>query len=129
MTSAAERAPRIRHRVRNFLLYLLLSVAIAFAGIKITFMIEDRWGDGAFIRWGGLAGFTLGLFLVFIGDSEKFLRKWRFWVVAVILLTRHLAAFAIILTHVEEWKLMWFTVMVIEYPFFLFLRDRFANSR
>lgn len=127
MTSAAKRAPRIRDRVRNSLLYALLSVLIAFAGLEITFGVEDKWGHDAFIRWGGLAGFTLGLFALFVRDSETFFGTWRFWVVTAVLLAGHLAAFAVILTHVEEWKLMWFMVMVIEYPVFLFLRTSFAS--
>jgi hypothetical protein len=129
MTSAAHHAPRIHHRVRNFLLYALLCVLIAFAFIGITFVVEDRWGHDAFIRWGGLTGFSLGLFALFVGDSQKFLRKWRFWAVTAILLAVHLTAFAIILTHVREWKLTWFVVMVVEYPAFLFLRDAFASPR
>ena len=127
MTSAAQRAASHGNRVKAFLLYALVSIVIVFAGLKITFAVEGKWGHDAFIRWGGLAAFTIGLFGLFMGDSEKFLRKWRFWGVTSILLTGHLAVFAIVLTHVEEWKLMWFMVMVVEYPLFLFLRDRFVG--
>ena len=126
MTSAARTNTRTRHRVRNALLFSLLCVVIAVVQLKIGFMVLDRWGDDGFIRWGGLAGFTLVLFGCFVGDSEKFLRERRFWVVTAVLLSAHLAAFAIILTHVAEWKLTWFMVMVIEYPVFLFFRDKFV---
>lgn len=127
MTSAAQGTARVGNRVRNFLLYALFAVVIAFGGLKITFTVEDTWGHDAFIRWGGLAAFTLGLFALFVGDSEKLLRKWRFWVVTAILLAVHLAAFAIVLTYVQEWKLMWFMVMVVEYPLFLLIRGRFVS--
>ena len=127
MSSAAQTTTRTRHPVRNFLLYALVAVVIAFGGLKITFAVEGKWGHDAFIRWGGLAAFTLGMFGLFIGDSEKFLRRWRFWGIILILLAGHLAAFAIVLTHVDEWKLMWFMVMVVEYPLFLFVRDRFIE--
>ena len=126
MTATAQRVPR-SHRVRNALLFFLLCVLIAFVFIKITFVVEDRWGHDAFIRWDGLAGFTLGLFGFFLGESEKLLRQWRFWVVTLILLAAHLVAFTIVLTHIEEWKLMWFMVMVIEYPGFVFVRDWFIE--
>jgi hypothetical protein len=112
--------------VRNTLLFVLLCVLVSFAFLGLVFLVEDRWGHDTFIRWGGLAGLTLGLFGLFVTDSEKFLRESRFWVVTAILLVGHLAAFAIVLTHVEEWKLAWFMVMVVEYPLFLFLRDRFV---
>ena len=126
MTSAARTTTRIRDRVRNSLFFVLLCVLVAFAFLGMAFVVEDRWGHDAFIRWGGLAGFTLGLFALFVSDSEKFLRRRRFWMVTAILLAGHLAAFEVVLTHVEEWKLMWFMVMVVEYPLFLFLRDKFV---
>lgn len=127
MTSTAPMTSRSHHRVRNFLLLVFVGVLVAFAFLGIVFAVEDRWGHDAFIRWGGLAGFTLGLFGLFVGDSEKLLRRWRFWAVTVVLLAVHLAAFAIVLTRVEEWRLMWFMVMVVEYPLFLFVRDRFVG--
>jgi hypothetical protein len=129
MNSAVQRATHFRDRLRKYLLYGVLSILIAVGGIKITFVVVDQWGDDAFIRWVGLTVFSLGLFGFFLGNSEKFLRKGRFWVVTAILLTGHLTAFVIILTHIEEWKLMWFMVMVIEYPLFTFFRDRFVNPR
>jgi hypothetical protein len=113
--------------VRNTLLFALLCVVIVIVQLKIGFVVLDRWGDDGFIRWGGLAVFTLGIFGLFIGDSQKILRKGRFWVLVAILLVGHLTVFAIVLTHVEEWKLTWFMVMAIEYPLFLFLRNKFVH--
>lgn len=90
--------------------------------------MKERWGHDAFIRWGGFTGFTLALFGLLIGDSEKLLRTVRFWVVTAILLAGHLAIFWIVLTHVEEWQLTWFLVMIPEYPFFLVVRNRFVGG-
>jgi peptidoglycan/LPS O-acetylase OafA/YrhL len=128
MASASQRAVRALVRARKYFLLLLLGALIALAGLKMAFVVEDRWGHDAFIRWFGLAAFTLGLFALFVSESQKLLRKRRFWVVTAILLAGHLAAFAIVLTHVEEWKLTWFMVMVIEYPLLLFLRNKFAGT-
>lgn len=128
MTSIAPMTSRIQHRVRNFLLIVVTSILIAFVLLGIGFAVIDRWGHDAFIRWGGFAGFTLVLFGFFIGDSEQFLKQWRFWVVIVVVLALHLGAFAIVLTHVEDWRLTWFMVMVVEYPFFRFFRDKFVDS-
>jgi hypothetical protein len=120
MTSATQRTNRIRGRVRDYILYVLITVA--FAGM--VFMIQGRWGHEALIRWGGLAGFTAVLFGYFVGDSRQHLRQHQFWVLTAILLVLHLTAFVILLSHVEEWKLMWFTGMVIEYPVFMYFRSR-----
>jgi peptidoglycan/LPS O-acetylase OafA/YrhL len=114
--------------VRKSLLLVILSVLVALVGVGTAFVVADRWRHDAYIRWGGLIFFALGLFGLFVADSEKFLRKWRFWVVTVILLAGHLAAFAAILTHVEEWRLTWFMVMVVEYPVLRFFRGKFASS-
>ncbi|MHB1938323.1 MAG: hypothetical protein ACYCOR_17315 [Acidobacteriaceae bacterium] len=129
MTAAAQ--PPIRNRARKthlfYVLCALFGVLIALAGIKITFVVEGTWGHDAFIRWGGLTVNTLGLFGFFVSESLQFLRKRRFWVLTAVLLAVHLAIFAIVLTHVEEWKLLWFMVIIIEYPFFVFLRARFVE--
>lgn len=129
MTRVARRAALIRNRVKSFLLYASLSIVIALAFLKISSIVKNEWGHAAYIKWGGLSLFTLGLFTFFIAESEKFLKEWRFWGATAILLAVHLAAFVILLTHIEEWKLTWFMVMVIEYPVFLFLRNSFLTSR
>jgi hypothetical protein len=125
MSSAARRATR-NLRARDYFLLILLGALIFLVFLRIAFAVQDKWGHDAFIRWEGLAGFTLGLFGLFVAESEKFLRIWRFWVVTAILLMGHLAAFAIVLTHIEEWRLSWFMVMVFEAPLFFFLRDKFV---
>jgi peptidoglycan/LPS O-acetylase OafA/YrhL len=125
MSSTARQTTRIS--ARNYLLLALLGALVFLVGLRVAFAVEDKWGHDAFIRWDGLAGFTLLLFGLFVAESEKFLRKWRFWVVIVVLLMGHLAAFVIVLTHVEEWKLSWFMVMVFEAPLFFFLRDKFVS--
>jgi hypothetical protein len=88
----------------------------------MVFVIQGKWGHGAFIRYGGLAGFTLVLFGYFVGDSRSQLRERRFWLLIALLLATHLAFFIAILAHVDEWRLMWFTGMALVYPIILFLR-------
>jgi hypothetical protein len=115
-----------RFSARTYLHLIVLGALVFLVFLKIAFVVEDKWGHDAFIRWDGLAGFTLLLFGFFVCDSEKLLRKWRFWVMTAILMMGHLAAFAIVLTHVEEWRLSWFMVMVIEAPLFYFIRNKFV---
>jgi hypothetical protein len=43
---------------------------------------------------------------------------------AAVLLVVHLLVFMIPLAHLEEWKLKWSTVMVLEYPVFVYFRSR-----
>jgi hypothetical protein len=115
-------------RARDYFLFILLGALIFFVGLKITFVVVDKWGHDAYVRWDGLACYTLGLFGFFVCDSVKFLRKWRFWVLTAVLLVVHLAAFAIVLAHAAEWKMIWFMVMVLEYPVLVFFRNRLPYS-
>ena len=115
-------------RARKYLVFGLLGTLLSLVLVKIAFVVEGRWGHDAFIRWFGLASFTLGVFALFVCESERVLRSWRFWVLLAILLAAHLTGFVVVLTHVEEWKLSWFMVMVVEYPLFLLLRDRFVRA-
>lgn len=129
MTSTAKRNVNTLNRIGYALLIFLISLLVTVVFLGMAFVVEGQWGHNAFIRWGGLAGFTLGLFGLFIGYSEKFLQSWRFWGLTSILLVGHLAVFAMLLTHVDEWKLPWFMAMVVELPPFVFLRDNFVEPR
>lgn len=126
--SRARRTVPIGTRAKSYLVLGLLGAVVALVLLKIGFVVEDSRGHEAFIRWFGLAGFTLAVFALFVCDSERLLRSWRFWALSAALLAIHLTGFAIVLTHVEEWKLSWFMVMAIEYPLFLLLRERFVRT-
>lgn len=123
MISHIQRAGHIRSRVRDYVLY----VAIAFAFLGAVFAVESERGHEALIRWGGLVGFTAVLFGYFVSESRQFFRERRFWTMTAIFLVLHLAAFTILLTHVEEWRLMWFTGMAFEYPVLLYARSRLPD--
>ena len=120
MISNTQRAAHIRSRVRDYVLY----VAITFVFLGAVFVVEGKWGHEAFIRWGGLAIMSAALFGYFISNSRQFFPRWQFWSLTAILLSVHLTCFAILLTHVVEWKWIWFTGMSFEYPVFTFFRSR-----
>lgn len=126
--SRARRIASVPTRAKRYLVLGLLGAIVALVFLKIGFAVEDNWGHDAFTRWFGLGLFTLGLFAFFVCNNEKLLRNWRFWALSVTLLAIHLAGFAIVLIHAEEWKSSWFMVMVIEYPLFLLLRDKFVRA-
>jgi hypothetical protein len=121
--SSARRVRVLRHRIRDYALYTV----IAFAFVGMAFVIQGKWGHEAFIRWGGLAGFTSGLFGYFINESRQYLRSQTFWVLIALLLIVHLVAFVILLVYMEEWRLMWFMVMILEYPGFIYSRNHLPS--
>jgi hypothetical protein len=121
MISDAQRAAHVRSRVRDFVLY----IAIGFAFVAVLIAVaRSSVSHDAFIKWGGLAFMSAVLFGYFISNSGQFFRMWKFWALTAVLLAVHLAAFAVILAHVDEWKLIWFTGMAVEYPAFAFFRSR-----
>jgi hypothetical protein len=122
MSSTAKKARLLRNRVIDYVLY----IAIAFALVFFTMFVSSKWSHEVFIRWGGLGFLTFCLFGFFVQESRKFLRIRRFWEITATLLALHLLIFAIVLTHVEEWRLPWFIVMAFEYPVMLFFRDRIS---
>ncbi len=121
MTANTRRAAYVRSRVRDFVLYI--AIGFAFVGVLIA-VARSSISHDAFIKWGGLAFISAILFGYFISNSGPFLRVWRFWGLTAALLLAHLTLFALILTHVDEWKLIWFVGMAIEYPVFVFFRSR-----
>ena len=122
--SSSQRAAHLRSRVRDYVLYIAIAVAVGALAILIarTSITQD-----ALTRWGGLAINTAVLYGYFISDSRRFFRKWQFWGLTALLLAVHLTAFAIVLTHVEEWKLMWFMVMILEYPLLVYARSHLPD--
>jgi hypothetical protein len=109
----------LRSRIIDFALY----IAIGILFIISFYVVAHKWGPDAFIRWGGLVGYTAILFGYFIADSRRFFRNRLFWVLTLTLLSLHVGVFVIVLTHAAEWRLPWFMVVVVEVPVFLLLRS------
>jgi hypothetical protein len=124
MISGTQRNAHIRSRIRDFVLYI--AIGLAFVGVLIV-IAQNGVSQDVYIRWGGLALNTAILFGYFIADSRQFFRRWQFWALTAVLLSVHLAGFIVVLTHVAEWKLLWFMVMFLEYPVLVFSRKRLLN--
>ena len=105
--------------MRDFALYFAIFVAF----VALVFVIEHKWGHEAFIRWGGLIGYTGALFGYFISASRQYFRNRSFWGVTCAMLALHLVGFSVTLTHVDKWKLIWFTGMIFELPVLIWVRD------
>lgn len=104
---------------------VIVPVVIGFVALSIFFAFSVS--HEVYIKWGGLVLDTAVLFGIFINSSRQFFRTWQFWMLNAALLAAHLTAFAIVLTHVEEWKLMWFLVMALEYPVLIYARSRLPD--
>lgn len=113
-----------RARLRDFALYVAIGLFVAMVAIGVA---QTDVSHDAFIRWGGLAVNTCVLFGYFIADSRPLFRRWSFWGLTIALLSLHTTVFCIVLTHVSQWKLVWFMVMILEVPVLLFVRNRFLK--
>ena len=63
---------RMRDSVKNATPVAFLSILVVLVFLKVTFLVEDRWGHDAFVRWVGLAGFTLALFALFVAIATSY---------------------------------------------------------
>jgi len=126
MTGTKQPRSHAYARLRDFVLYIAISLAVAAAAIGVA---QANVSHDAFIRCGGLIMNTSLLFGYFIADSRNLWRKWSFWVMTTALLSVHLIAFALVLTHVSEWKLIWFLLMYLEMPVLIYFRDRLSTRR
>lgn len=106
---------------------ILIIVPVVVGLLILCAVFASSVSHRVYIRWGGLALDTAVLFGLFINYSRQFFRQRQFWILTAVLLAVHLTAFTIVLTHVEEWQLMWFLVMVLEYPVLVFFRNRLPN--
>ena len=105
---------------RDVLIIVPLVLGISAVGIAFAFLVSHE----AYIKWGGLAVDTAVLFTFFVNESRQFLKNRRFWLLTACLLIAHLAGWIVFLMHVGEWKLAWFTAMILELPVFLHWRRR-----
>ncbi len=103
---------------------VLIIVPVVVVVLILGAVFRSFVSHDAYIRWGGLALDTAVVFWFFISYSRQYLREPRFWALATSLLCAHLVAWIVLLMHVDEWKLMWFSVMIFELPLFFHLRDR-----
>jgi hypothetical protein len=105
---------------RDVLIIVPLVLGLSVLGIVFAFLVSDDM----YIRWGGLAVDTAVLFAYFVNVSCQFIRSRRFWILTACLMLLHLAGWIVFLVHVGEWRLAWFTAMILELPVFLHLRNR-----
>ena len=120
-----EKAKRGWHFDPNHLTMrdILIIVPIALFVVVLFVFFRSLVSHDTYIRWGGLGLDTAVIFAFFVYYSPGVRRAREFWILTVVLLTIHLAAWIVLLSHVDEWKLAWFLVMIFELPAFFYLRD------
>jgi len=112
------------NRLRDFSIYIAIGLLVA----AIAWIIASTGLSlNVITKWGGLAVNTAAVYGYFIADSRSYFRRLAFWVMTSVALSMHLVVFAVVLTHVSQWKLLWFMVMLLEIPVLVFLRDRFSD--
>jgi hypothetical protein len=109
-----------RGRLKDLVLYVSISLVI---GISIVVAAWSGVSSEGFAKWGGLLFFTAVLFWVLITNSRQFYTQGRFWLLTGVCLALHLVAFAVILSHAAEWRLLWFWIMIFEAPIYLLVRS------
>ncbi len=98
-------------RVRDFALYILISLGVASGAI--WYAAQTERSSEALGNWVGLAAITALLFGYSIQRHRRLLPRFSFWALIGGLLCVHLCAFVVILLRVEHWRLFWF---VLAYP-------------
>ena len=121
MTDGPGSKAHMGNRVRDFSVYIAIGLLVAATAWIVA---STNLNLDVITRWGGLAANTALVYGYFIADSRSFFGQRAFWAVTSVALAVHLIIFAIVLTHVAQWKLLWFMVMLLEIPVLVFLRDR-----
>ena len=92
-------------------LFLYTAIGLAVAGFALLFAVYSArtGGSGQLpLRWLGFAGETVILFGYMLGATRPYWKNRRFWLGFIGFLVFHTLGYAVVLTRVEQWPLMWF---------------------
>jgi multidrug transporter EmrE-like cation transporter len=105
--------------LRDVLIIVPLVLVLFVLTLAFGFLVSDE----TYIKWGGLGVDSVVLLAFFIFRSRESLRERRFWLLTASFFTFHLAGWIVFLSHVDQWKLAGFYIMVLEVPVFFYIRD------
>ena len=103
------------NRIWDFVLYIAIGLLV---GLSIMWLAShtDRSGAAKIFKWLGLAVNTLIVFAYTIKFNRVLWKRRSFWMTLFLLLFVHLFAFVIVLRVVDDFRLVWWIVIVpIEY--------------
>lgn len=110
---------RVFRRLVQLSVLVLAGFLFALAVVLFT---DAPWMPSA--RWVGLIGWTA---TVFFGLVREYSLSWRalgFWLWMLTLLGLHVAAYSLVLTRIDQWRLVWFfPLSIAEYFALLWTLD------
>jgi uncharacterized membrane protein YccC len=98
------------NRIRDFFLYIAIGLIVGLLAMWLAFH-SSRSGSEVF-KWPGLAVNTAIVFGYTIKSNRVLWKRRSFWVTFFLLLCAHLFAFVIVLRLVDEFRPVWWIVIV-----------------
>lgn len=117
-----------RSRGVDLLLCFVVAGGVAAAVTGIAWVM----GGEAFVRWGGLVGFSCLLFWAVIRaarEVEKQPINGAFLIFNLCFITAHAAAWGVLISHAPVWKIPWFALMVPEALAYLWLYAQLFHDK
>ena len=74
---------RRQHRMRDYALYVVISLIVVVASIAFFYI----W-PGSFKEFGAMVS-TIGIFGFFVSETRKLWQRWRFWGLFLVLIAAH----------------------------------------
>jgi hypothetical protein len=98
------------NRIRDFFLYIAIGLLVGLLAMWLAFH-SSRSGSEV-LKWSGLAVNTAIVFGYTIKFNRVLWKRRSFWVILFLLLCVHLFAFVIVLRLVDEFRPVWWIVIV-----------------
>ncbi|MBZ5676748.1 MAG: hypothetical protein LAP61_21110 [Acidobacteriia bacterium] len=98
------------NRIRDFVLYIAIGLLVGLLAMWLAFH-SDRSGSEVF-KWPGLAVNTAIVFGYAIKFNRILWKRRSFWMTLFLLLFVHLFAFVIVLRLVDDFRPVWWIVIV-----------------
>jgi hypothetical protein len=103
----------LRILVRRSPLHFITAIALCvLLGATVWAIASSSIPGEQVIRWTGFSLTTAVLFWYAIADRSASLRRRPMWLVGTLLVLAHCVTWAIVLTHVERWTLVWFGPLI-----------------
>lgn len=126
MKPTSQKYSHFRSRVRDFALYILISLACVITPIVL---MQSGVNAKATNQWFTIIFFTSILYGAFIAANRSLFRMRSFWILTVVLLSLHLVFFITMVTQIDQWRPIWSAIMFFEAPILDTLKSRFISRR
>lgn len=117
---------RLRSRLRDYVLYVVIALAIGAVGVFLGLSNIDQTTANL---WTSVVFFSAVLFGAFIAANRSLFRTRSFWILTTILLLLHLTIFSMLVIQVAQWRPIWSAVMFLEAPLLEFFKMKFVGHK